>query len=242
MEENVDAVMTTVVSSIPSIQTCCSMLGTSSFQHCFFEENFSSIMATTVSMFTSSVDSVIHSYPSSFSSPQRITTSPVPYIFQDDIPSECMTLPSICDSFTSLALTSISCHMNIVPVSIDIPFNQTQSDPLVSIHQQSISSSEVIEYFGEDVVVSFGKYYWNKKYKVVVKRGAKRARQSSGINVPIISEVIWKADASDMQQGAVDTAVSMGVFAGANFQCVSQLSLDLGEKQKELEKVKHELA
>ena len=75
----------------------------------------------------------------------------------------------------------------------------------------------------------------------MVKRGAKRARQSSGINVPTIGEVIWKADASDMQQGAVDTTASMGVFTGANFQCVSQLSLALGEKQKELEKVKREL-
>ena len=44
-----------------------------------------------------------------------------------------------------------------------------------------------------------------------------------------------------MQQGAVDTAVAMGGFVGANFQCVSQLSLSLGEKQKELEKAKQEL-
>ena len=48
--------------------------------------------------------------------------------------------------------------MNIVPLNIDIPLNQTQIDPLVTIHQQSISSSEVIADFGEDVVVSFGKY------------------------------------------------------------------------------------
>ena len=34
----------------------------------------------------------------------------------------------------------------------------------------------------------------------------------------------------------------MGVFAGANFQSVSQLSLPLGEKYKELEKAKWELA
>ena len=76
----------------------------------------------------------------------------------------------------------------------------------------------------------------------MVKRGAKRARQSSGINVPAIGEVIWKAEASDMQQGAVDTTIAMGVFGVANFQFVSQLSLSLGEKQKELEKAKRELA
>ena len=66
MEEDVEAVMTTIVSSIPNIQRFSSMLGTSSFQHCFFEENLSSIMAATVSMFTSSVDSAIHSSVSSF--------------------------------------------------------------------------------------------------------------------------------------------------------------------------------
>ena len=45
-----------------------------------------------------------------------------------------------------------------------------------------------------------------------------------------------------MQQGAVDTTTAMGVAVGANFQCVSQLSLALVEKQKELEKVKRKLA
>ena len=44
-----------------------------------------------------------------------------------------------------------------------------------------------------------------------------------------------------MQQGALETATTLGVFAGANFQSVSQLSLALSEKQKELEKAKWEL-
>ena len=91
-------------------------------------------MEATVSMFTISVDSAIHSSATSFSLAQLITT------FQDAIPSVCMTLPekkdfSICDSFTSLTFTSIYCRMNIVPVSMDIPLNQTQSDPFVSVHQ-----------------------------------------------------------------------------------------------------------
>ena len=69
--------------------------------------------------------------------------------------------------------------MNIPPLSIDIPLNQTQTDPLVTIHHQTTSSSEVMVDFGEDVVVSMGKYYWRKKDKFVVKRGTKRARESS---------------------------------------------------------------
>ena len=56
--------------------------------------------------------------------------------------------------------------------------------------------------------------------------------------MPALGQVIWKVDTSDMQQGAVETATSMGIFAGANFQSVSQLSLALAEKQKELEKAK----
>ena len=124
-------------------------------------------MVATVSMFTNSVDSPIHSSPSSFSLPQPITTSLVPYIFQDDIPYVYMPLPQkedfpISDSFTSLTFNFVSFPMNIVPLSIDIPLNQTKIDPWVTIHQQIISSSKVIAYFGEDAMVSFGKYYWSK--------------------------------------------------------------------------------
>ena len=158
-----------------------------------------------------------------------------------------MTLPQkedfpISNSFTSLTFPSVSSHMNILPLSIDIPLNQTQTDPLVTIHQQSISSSKVIAYFGEDAIVLFGKYYWSKKDNAVVKRGAKRARESSAKNVLAVGEVIWKADTSEMHKGAVETIAAMGVFTATNFQSVSQLSFAFGEKHKELEKAKWELA
>ena len=39
----------------------------------------------------------------------------------------------------------------------------------------------------------------------------------------------------------MDVIASMGVFAGANFNSISQLSLVFGEKEKELEKLKHDL-
>ena len=102
-------------------------------------------MGATSSMSTISVHSPIHSSPSSFSPPQPITTSPVPYVFQDDIPFVCMTLPQkedfpISDSFTSLTFNFVSFPMNIVPLSIDIPLNQTQTDRLVTVHHESISS------------------------------------------------------------------------------------------------------
>ena len=49
-----------------------------------------------------------------------------------------------------------------------------------------------------------------------------------------LSQVIWKEDTSNLPQEVVDTAAAMGVFAGANFNSVSHLSLDFGEKEKEL--------
>ena len=92
-----------------------------------------------------------------------------------------MTLPHkeffpTSDSFTSLTLTYTSAPMNRPPLSIQISLKQTQTDPLVTVQHQTTSSSKVMADFGEDVVVSMGKYCWRRKDKDVVKRGAKRAK------------------------------------------------------------------
>ena len=128
--------------------------------------------------------------------------------------------------------------MDITPLRIDIPINQMQTDSLVTIEHEINSSLEVIAYFGEDAMVSMGKYYWSKKDKAMVKRGAKKVRQGSGKHVPSLGQVIWKEDTSDLPQGAVDATPTMGVFVRVNFKSVSQLSLDFGEKEKELKKLK----
>ena len=86
--------------------------------------------------------------------------------------------------------------------------------------------------FGEDAVVSMGKYYWSKKDKSMVKRGAKKARQGSGKHVSALGQFIWKVDTSDLQQGAVDTEAAMAFFVGANLNSISQLSFPFGEKDK----------
>ena len=36
---------------------------------------------------------------------------------------------------------------------------------------------EEMTHFGEDVIVSLGKYFWSKKYKTIVKKGAKRTKE-----------------------------------------------------------------
>ena len=69
--------------------------------------------------------------------------------------------------------------MNISSLNTEIPLSQTETDPLVTTQQQTISPPEGMEYFGEDVVVYIGKYYWSKKDKYVIKRGDKRTREDS---------------------------------------------------------------
>ena len=91
-----------------------------------------------------------------------------------------MTLPqkeylTISDSFTSLTFISVSSPVDISPLRIDIPINQMKTDSLVTIEHEINSSSEVEEYFGEDAVVSMGKYYWSKIDKAMVLKGSKRA-------------------------------------------------------------------
>ena len=133
VEEDLEVVMTTLLSSILIIQSFPNMLGSSSSQYYFSEVNISSIMGATISMSTISVNSPIHTSPLSLSPPHPITTSGIPSFFQEDIPSASMTLPHkevfpISDSFTSLTFTSPSTPMNIPPLSIDIPLNKTQTE------------------------------------------------------------------------------------------------------------------
>ena len=86
-------------------------------------------------------------------------------------------------------------------------------------------------------------YQWEniigvKRIKLWLK-GDRRKRDMGQENMclPLV-KFIWKEDTSNLPQEAVDTAIAMGVFVGANFNTVSQLSLAFGEKEKELEKLK----
>ena len=76
----------------------------------------------------------------------------------------------------------------------------------------------------------------------MVKRGSKKVRHGSGKHVSTLGQAIWKENTSNLPQEAVDTTAAMGVFVGANFSTVSQLSLAFGEKEKELDKLKLDLA
>ena len=56
----------------------------------------------------------------------------------------------------------------------------------------------------------------------MIKRGAKRTREGSTKQMPPLGQVLWKIDTPDIKQGALDTTTTMGVFAGANYDYVSQ--------------------
>ena len=160
-----------VVITMSNMRTLPSMLGLSCSQVNFFEVNLSSINGATISMPTFSVNSLVDTCPTSLN----------PQLFEDDIPSISMGISGKEDlpmsSFiTSLTFTSVSSPMDIAPLMIDIPINQIETDSLVTIQPKMNSSSEVIADFGEDAVVSMGKYYWSKKDKPVVKRGSNKAR------------------------------------------------------------------
>ena len=79
-------------------------------------------------------------------------------------------------------------------------------------------------YFGEDVVVSLGKYFWIKIDKAVMKKGTKRMREGTLKQVPDLNKFISKSNFHDIKQGALDTTTTMGYFARANYYSVSQLN------------------
>ena len=88
--------------------------------------------------------------------------------------------------------------------------------------------------FGEDVVVCLGKYFWSKKDKAIFKKGSKRTREGIVKHVPAFNQIVWRTDAPNEKEGALDTTVSIGSFADANFNSVSQLTKDLLSKKQEL--------
>ena len=99
--------------------------------------------------------------------------------------------------------------MVVSPISVEILVSQSQSNPLVTLQQETLSASEGMEDFGQDVVVSFGKYFWSKKDKAIMKKGTKRTREGTIKPVPSLNQVIWKKDFPDIKQGDLDTVVTM---------------------------------
>ena len=75
-----------------------------------------------------------------------------------------------------------------------------------------------------------------------MKRGAKRTREGSTKQMPSLSQIISKSYIPDNKKGALDTLATIGSFAGAKYDFVSQLSVILINEEQEVEKDKLDLA
>ena len=88
--------------------------------------------------------------------------------------------------------------------------------------------------FGEDAVLSLGKYFWSKKDKAILKKASKRTREGTPKHLPGFDQIVWRTDAPNEKEGALDTTAVMGVFAGDNYNLVSQLTKYILTKEQEL--------
>ena len=75
-----------------------------------------------------------------------------------------------------------------------------------------------------------------------MKKRTKRIREGTLKHLPALNQVVWRTNAPNVRQGALDTTVAMGAFTGANYDSVSNLHKDLLDKEHELKKSKEDLA
>ena len=149
------------------------------------------------------------------------------------IPSS-QTKTPIPTSSTSLISIFPTSALDIPPLNVEISISQSEPQSSTSAQKEVVSATEDMEDFGEDAVVSLGKYFWSKKDKAILKKGSKRTREGTLKHVPAFDQNVWITDAPNEKEGALDTTAAMGVFAGANYNLVSQLTKYLLSKEQEL--------
>ena len=74
-----------------------------------------------------------------------------------------------------------------------------------------------------------------------MKKGSKRTREGTLKHVHDLNQVVWRTNAPNEKQGALDTTVAMGSFAGANYDSMSQLTKYILSKEHELKTTKRDL-
>ena len=67
----------------------------------------------------------------------------------------------------------------------------TQTSSLVSTVIDISGSIDPRAEFDEDIVVSLGEYYYSKPDKSVIRKGKKRGRDQSGMEVYISEQILW---------------------------------------------------
>ena len=117
----------------------------------------------------------------------------------------------------------------------------TQTSSLVSPVISTYRSIHPRDEFDEEIVVSLGEYYYSKPDKSVIKKGKKRGRDQSGMEVSVSKQILWIQQSSDPQVDAVDTATALGAFTGANIHVVSNLNREFDRRKEEITQLKEEL-
>ena len=67
----------------------------------------------------------------------------------------------------------------------------TQTSSLVSTVISTSGSIDPRDEFDEEIVVSLGEYYYRKPDKSVIKKGKKRGRDQTGMEVSVSEQIIW---------------------------------------------------
>ena len=97
------------------------------------------------------------------------------------------------------------------------------------------------EEFNEYFVVSLGEYQYSKANRSVVKKGRKRNKDQSGMDMYVANEVVWTQRSSDPRVYATDAASILGAFTGANFDVVNTLNREFDKQKAEIVSLKEEL-
>ena len=117
----------------------------------------------------------------------------------------------------------------------------TQTSSLVSTVIETCGSIDPRAEFDEDIAVSLGDYYYSKPDKSVIRKGKKRGRDQSGMEVSVSEKILWTQQSGDPQVDAVDTATALGAFTGANIHAVSNLNREFDKRKEEITQLKEEL-
>ena len=75
----------------------------------------------------------------------------------------------------------------------------------------------------------------------MIKKGKKRGRDQSGMEVSISEQILWTQQSGDPQVDAIDTVAALGAFTGANIHAVSNLNREFDKRKEEITQLKEEL-
>ena len=85
------------------------------------------------------------------------------------------------------------------PITMTIPSHTTtQTTSLRSIGIRIPPIDEMMDESNEYFVVSLGEYWYNKADISVVKKGKKRSKDQSDMDMSIANEVVWTRQSSDL--------------------------------------------